>query len=345
MRLLAGLFAALTAALSVLAPVGALAQQEGSGESNRAPAWVRNAPRPPPVESASWMLWDDTNGVVLAADEPDVERRMASTTKLMTALVVAERADMDEIVEVPADYIPIGGQMIGVGRDERWTVEEMLTGLMVKSGNDLADLLAIHVAGSVNRFVALMNRKADRLGLENTHFVNPSGLDAEGHHSSAEDLVDIGRAVMDHPELARMMRLKSAVLPGSPLRVVTGTNKLLSQVPGAFGLKTGDTPAAGLVLVAGAERNGRRLYTVVMGSADHFADAATLLEYGFDAFDPPWRRGAAENRGSAPTTVATTVPSATTTTPTDTPPPPPVPKALPTLLDSLGWLGRLFGDD
>ena len=122
--------------------------------------------------------------------------------------------------------------------------------------------------------------------MENTHFVNPSGLDAEGHHSSAEDLVDIGRAVMDHPELARMMRLKSAVLPGSPLRVVTGTNKLLSQVPGAFGLKTGDTPAAGLVLVAGAERNGRRLYTVVMGSADHFADAGDVARVRVRRLDP-----------------------------------------------------------
>jgi D-alanyl-D-alanine carboxypeptidase len=226
--------------------------------------------------------------------------------------------------------------MIGVGRNERWTVGEMLTGLMVKSGNDLADLLAIHVAGSLNRFVALMNRKADRMGLENTHFVNPSGLDAEGHYASAQDLVDIGRAVMDHPELARMMRLQSAVLPGSPLRVVTG----------AFGLKTGDTPAAGLVLVAGAERNGRRLYAVVMGSADHFADAATLLEYGFDAFDPPRRRQSGDSGGTATTTVATTLPPPTTaTTVAGPPPPPPVPEALPTLLDSLGWLGRLFGDD
>ena len=116
---------------------------------------------------------------------------------------------------------------------------------MVKSGNDLADLLALHVAGSLNRFVGLMNRKADRMGLENTHFVNPSGLDAEGHYAPAQDLVDIGRAVMDHPELARMMRLQSAVLPGSPLRVVTGTNKLLSEVPGALGLKTGDTRKLG----------------------------------------------------------------------------------------------------
>jgi D-alanyl-D-alanine carboxypeptidase len=340
------LFVVLLVALSTLVPVGALAQQDGGSESRGAPAWVRNAPPPPPIESATWTLWDDTNGVVLAADEPDVARRMASTTKLMTALVVAERADMDEIVEVPDDYIPIGGQMIGIGRNERWTVGEMLTGLMVKSGNDLADLLAIHVAGSMNRFVALMNRKADRMGLENTHFVNPSGLDAEGHYASAQDLVDIGRAVMDHPELARMMRLQSAVLPGSPLRVVTGTNKLLSQVPGAFGLKTGDTPAAGLVLVAGAERNGRRLYTVVMGSADHFADAATLLEYGFDSFDPPRRRQSGDSGGTATTTVATTLPPPTTATTVAGPPPsPPVPEALPTLLDSLGWLGRLFGDD
>jgi serine-type D-Ala-D-Ala carboxypeptidase (penicillin-binding protein 5/6) len=340
------LVAVLLVALSALVPVGALAQQDGGGDSGGAPAWVRKAPPPPPIESATWTLWDDTNSVVLAADEPNVARRMASTTKLMTALVVAERADMDEIVEVPHDYIPIGGQMIGVGRNERWTVGEMLTGLMVKSGNDLADLLAIHVAGSLNRFVALMNRKADRMGLENTHFVNPSGLDAEGQYASAQDLVDIGRAVMDHPELARMMRLQSAVLPGSPLRVVTGTNQLLSQVPGAFGLKTGDTPQAGLVLVAGAERNGRRLYTVVMGSADHFADAATLLEYGFDAFDPPRRKQSGDSGGTAPTTVATTLPPPTTaTTVAGPPPPPPVADALPTLLDSLGWLGRLFGGD
>ncbi len=339
------LVASLLVALSALAPIGALAQEQG-GESSGAPAWVRNAPPPPPIDSATWILWDDTNDVLLAADEPDVRRGMASTTKLMTALVVAERAGMDEIVEVPNDYIPIGGQMIGVGRDERWTVEEMLTGLMVKSGNDLADLLAIHVAGSIDRFVGLMNRKADQMGLENTHFANPSGLDAEGHYASAKDLVEMGQAVMEHPELARMMRLRSAVLPGSPLRVVTGTNKLLSQVPGAFGLKTGDTPLSGLVLVSGAERNGRRLYAVVMGSADHFADAGTLLEYGFDAFDPPRRPRAGGNGGPASTTVPTTIaPPTTDTTVAASPPTPPVPDALPTLLDSLGWLGRLFGDD
>ena len=339
------LFAFLLVTLSALAPMAALAQEGGDG-SEGAPAWVRNAPPPPPVESATWILWDDTNDVLLAADEPDVRRGMASTTKLMTALVVAERARMDEIVEVPNDYIPIGGQMIGIDRDERWTVEEMLTGLMVKSGNDIADLLAIHVGGSIDRFVALMNRKADQMGLENTHFANPSGLDAEGHYSSAEELVEIGKAVMEHPELARMMRLKSAVLPGAPVRVVTGTNKILSEVPGAFGLKTGDTPLAGLVLVAGAERNGRRLYSVVMGSADHFADAGALLEYGFDAFDPP-RRPRTNGEGSpATTTVSTTIPPPTTaTTVAGSPPPPPFPEALPTLLDSFGWLGHLFGDD
>ncbi len=339
------LVASLLVALSALAPMGALAQEQG-GESSGAPGWVRNAPPPPPIDSATWILWDDTNDVLLAADEPEVRRGMASTTKLMTALVVAERAGMDEIVEIPDDYIPIGGQMIGVGRDEHWTVEEMLTGLMVKSGNDLADLLAIHVAGSVDRFVGLMNRKADQMGLENTHFANPSGLDAEGHYASAKDLVEMGQAVMEHPELARMMRMRSAVLPGSPLRVVTGTNKLLSQVPGAFGLKTGDTPNSGLVLVSGAERNGRRLYAVVMGSADHFADAGTLLEYGFDAFHPPRRPRAGGNDGPASTTVpTTTAPPTTDTTVAASPPTPPVPDALPTLLDSLGWLGRLFGDD
>jgi D-alanyl-D-alanine carboxypeptidase (penicillin-binding protein 5/6) len=330
----------LLAMLSLAVPTPVVALAQGSQDAP-VPRWVRRAPDPPAIESATWILYDDTNGVVLASNEADVSRRMASTTKLMTALLVTERADMDEVVEVPDDYVPVGGQMIGLEHGERWTVRQMLAGLMVKSGNDVADILAVHVAGSARRFVRLMNRRAEQLGLENTRFVNPSGVDAQGHYSSARDLMDLGRAVMAHPELARIMRLKSAVLPGSPVRVVSGTNKLLRSYPGAFGLKTGETPLAGLVLVAGAERRGRRLYAVVMGSADHFKDVTALFDYGFNAFHPP-------AAAAAPPTTAPAAPqqpaAGTTTTPVAVPPVPEARSGLPTLADAFGWLGRLFGN-
>ncbi len=163
-----------------------------------------------------------------------------------------------------------------------------MRGLLIRSGNDAAIAVAESVGGSVEGFVDLMNERAAELGLEHTSFANPHGLDQSNHYSSAADLLSLGRAAMANPEFAEAVATRRLRLPDAPdgsLRIAETTNRLLLDYPGAIGVKTGFTFQAGLVLVAAAERNGRRLYAVVMGSEGegaHFRDATALLDHGFE---------------------------------------------------------------
>ena len=235
-------------------------------------------PAPPQVSAESWILYDATYDVTLASHEADAERPMASTTKIMTALVALERSDPDELVTVSARAAAVGEAEIGLVPGEQFLLRTLLTTMLVRSANDAAVAVAEHVGGDVETFVELMNAKAAELGLEHTHFVNPHGLDAPGHYSSARDLLTMARTAMQNPEFLRPA-------PDGAERVAESTNRLLTSYQGAIGVKTGFTGGAGLVLVAAAEREGRRLYVVVMGSEGpgaHFADASALLDYGFE---------------------------------------------------------------
>ena len=246
------------------------------------------APAPPDVSAGAWILYDYTFGHVLAEKEPDVERAVASTTKIMTALVVIEQSEPDATVEITPRADLAGGSEIGLVPGEApWTVEELLAALMLRSANDAAVALAEHVGGSVAGFADLMNAKAAELGLRNTNFVNPHGLDHPDHYSTARDLLTLGIAAMDNPTFAGLVQAASANLPADPEgepRVAVNRNELLAAYPGAIGIKTGYTDRALLTLVAAAERDRRRLYAVVLGSSDHFADAIALLDYGFAGF-------------------------------------------------------------
>jgi D-alanyl-D-alanine carboxypeptidase len=243
---------------------------------------------PPQVSAPAYILFDAQSDWVIASRSEDAPRAPASTTKVMTALVVADHAEFDEMVTISSTAPEAGESEIGIVAGERVSVADLLKALLVRSANDAAVALAEHVGGSVEGFAALMNDKAAALGMSNSHFVNPHGLDEEGHFTSAEDELIMSRALLDNPQLASMVVLEGIDFPPAPdgtLRGGPATNRLLETYEGLLGIKTGYTLDASLVLTAAAERDGRRLFAVVMGSEGvegHFADVEELLDFGFE---------------------------------------------------------------
>lgn len=245
---------------------------------------------PPEVTADAWILYDDTYGVVLASTNADEERAMASTTKIMTAMVAFENSTPDQTVVVSQRAADVGEAEVPLVVGEEIEIGALTTGLLVRSANDAAIAVAEGVAGSVEAFVDLMNAKAEELGLQHTHFANPHGLDQAGHYTSASDLLTMALAAMELPEFSRAVGAHVYRFPADPtgeFRVVQNTNFLLWDYEGAIGVKTGYTFQAGRALVGAADRNGRRLYSVVLGSdgaSDHFSDTEALLDYGFESF-------------------------------------------------------------
>ena len=232
----------------------------------------------PSVDAPSALLADYPSNTVLwskAADEP---MPMASTTKLMTALVALDDLSPDEIITVPGEAL-VGGASMGLEAGELVGVETLLYGALLPSGNDAAMTLAIRAEGSEADFVERMNAEATAWGLTQTNFVNPHGFDAPGHVSSARDLMNLARRVLDMPLLAQIVRTAQATVGGYQL---VNTNELLTSYPGAYGVKTGTTDEAGEVLIAGAARTGGNALTVVMNSPDRYAETQRLLDFYFD---------------------------------------------------------------
>ena len=265
-----------------------------SAVARASPLWVElppipvaSAPDPPPIGAESWLLFDDSNEVVLAEQDADVPLPMASTTKLMTALLATEIGDLSSPVQVSRSAAGVAGAGVNLVEGEVFLLRTLVRALLIRSGNDAASAVAQHVGGSVEAFVALMNERAGELGLENTSYANPHGLDDPDQYSTARDLLTLAREVLQHPELAEAVATEEISLrdtPAGETRVYTNTNRLLSDYEGMFGIKTGYTNDAGRVLVAGAERQGRRLLSIVMRSEDHFADTRALMDYGFNSF-------------------------------------------------------------
>jgi serine-type D-Ala-D-Ala carboxypeptidase (penicillin-binding protein 5/6) len=246
------------------------------------------APAPTPAARA-YILVEPASGAVLAQRLPDQPLPMASTTKIMTALLTLERLPLEREVAVPEEAAAIGGSTSELVPGERLSVRDLLLGLLIPSGNDAAITLADAVSGSQGAFVQLMNRRADELGLSKTHFETPHGLDRPNHHASVRDLVELARAAMAHPEFRRIVAMRRAVIPG-PLgrgeRVLVNENLLLSIDPDADGVKTGHTTAAGYSLVAHARRAalGVELYAAFIGEPSErrrAEDARSLLDWGF----------------------------------------------------------------
>ena len=229
------------------------------------------------------ILLDANTGRVLYEHNADSQSLIASTTKIMTALVVCEQCNVLDRVRIGRQSVGIEGSSMYLREGEVLTVQELLYGLMLHSGNDAAVALAIYCGGTVEGFAELMNDKARLLGMDSTHFVNPNGLDAPGHYSTARDLAVLAAYAMDDPIFRQTVSCKS-VRVGE--RYLTNHNKLLWSVEGADGVKTGYTRAAGRILVSSATRNGRRLICVTINAPDDWKDHAALLEQGFSGFRP-----------------------------------------------------------
>jgi len=238
--------------------------------------------RPP----RSGLLFDLDTGEVLWRRLPDRILPIASLTKMMTALIVVQRSAPDDKVRVTKEALAYKGSAVGVlPKGRRVKLETMLNGLLLPSGNDAAIALAQRMSGTVARFVVRMNDEARQLGLECTRFSSPDGFEDAGNHSCAVDLAALARAVLDQPRLARIVKRRRAVLPfpikGGRLYLFNNNPLLRTGYPGAIGIKTGYTDAAGRCLVAAAERNGRRLGVVLLHSPDPGKQAQQLLDRGF----------------------------------------------------------------
>ena len=227
------------------------------------------------------VLLDAVTGRVLYEKSGDSRSLIASTTKIMTALIVCEQCNVLDRMRIPKEAVGIEGSSMYLKEGEVLTLQELLYGLMLHSGNDAATALAIYCGGTVEGFAELMNDKARLLGLSNTHFVNPHGLDAPEHYSTAADLAKLSAYAMKNPIFAMTVAAKS-VRTGD--RYLTNHNKLLWRVDGANGVKTGYTKAAGRILVSGANRQGRQLIAVTINAPDDWNDHIALLEKGFSGF-------------------------------------------------------------
>ena len=235
-----------------------------------------------PLSSLSAVLYEPDSGRVLYAKDPDTKRPMASTTKLMTALVAADCLSMEATVTVPQTAVLVEGSSMGLRGGDTLTVRDLLIGMLLSSGNDAANATALLSAGSLPLFAARMNAKAASLGMTRSLFVTPSGLDEGGHSSTARDMALLGAAVLKSPELAAICAQKQAAVTISGNRVtLTNHNRLLSLYEPAIGLKTGFTKLSGRCLVSAAQRDDVTLVVATLNGGDYWNDHIALYEYGF----------------------------------------------------------------
>ncbi len=233
------------------------------------------------ISAGSAILQDAQTGRVLYEKQADQQSLIASTTKIMTALVVCEQTNVLDRVRIPKEAVGIEGSSMYLKEGEILTVQDLLYGLMLQSGNDAAVALAIYCGGTVEGFAELMNDKAQRLGMVNSHFVNPNGLDSPGHYSTARDMAILASYAMENPIFAKTVSTTTVKVGERYLR---NHNKLLWSLEGADGVKTGFTKAAGRILVSSCTRQGRRLVCVTINDRDDWNDHKTLMEKGFADF-------------------------------------------------------------
>ncbi|HEX3173250.1 MAG TPA: D-alanyl-D-alanine carboxypeptidase family protein [Solirubrobacterales bacterium] len=243
---------------------------------------------PPQLEARAWVLIDAGDGEVLASHAISRQLPVASTTKLMTAYVALKELPLGKVVRAAPYEAEYGESLLGLRAGQRVSVRDLLFGLILLSGNDAAYDLALAASGSEGRFVAEMNRYAAALGLLDTHYANPIGLDQPGNHSSAGDLAALTRRLLRIPAFARIAAARHAQLRSlQPPRRIETINELLEMAPWVNGVKTGHTFGARYVLVGSGRRKGVELIAVVVGAAsdeERFADTLELLEYGFSRY-------------------------------------------------------------
>ena len=249
-------------------------------------SWLRTHPiaEVPAIKGRAAIVVDLTTGQILYQQDQGTRYADASLTKMMTAMVAADLVPLDTVITVPEAATQVEPNHMGISTGEKLTVRELIDGMMLDSGNDAAEALAMGIVDRAG-FIAFMNQKAAALHLRATHFTNPSGLDETDHYSSAYDLAVMGATLLaDYPDLRAIVGSKQISIYATPLHKAfnpINIDRLLSTYPGAIGIKPGYTGAAGYCLAAAATRNGRTILTVVLGSTQHFTDATTLLDFGF----------------------------------------------------------------
>jgi D-alanyl-D-alanine carboxypeptidase (penicillin-binding protein 5/6) len=242
----------------------------------------------PGLSSLSAVVYEPTTGTVVYEKDAYTPRPMASTTKLMTALLAAESGDLSRDITVTAEAVAVEGSALGLRAGDRISMRDLITGLLLSSGNDAANTIALAVDGSLEKFAERMNRRAAAIGMTHSCFVTPSGLDAEGHAACAYDMALLGAEVLRNPTLAAICASKTATIQmGNPKRTVTiaNHNRLLSLYADAIGMKTGFTKKSGRCLVSAARRNGVTLIVVTLNGGDYWNDHMALYEYAF----PKWQ--------------------------------------------------------
>lgn len=242
----------------------------------------------PKTNSRRYIVYDRISKSMIIGKNEDVKSAMASTTKIMTTIVILEKADLNEKVTVSAKAGGTGGSRLGLKRGDKASVRDLLYGLMLRSGNDAAVALAEHVGGSVKGFAKLMNEKAIELGLTNTHFVTPHGLDDANHYTTALELAKLTDYAMYNETFAKIVGTKSTTIYiNNQSRQINNTNELLGVLNGVVGVKTGFTNNAGRCLVTETKRNNMDIITIVLGAdtkKDRTKDSVNLIEYTFSKY-------------------------------------------------------------
>lgn len=236
------------------------------------------------ISASSAVLLVSGSNEVLFEKSAYEKRPMASTTKIMSSIIAIESGRLDEEITVTQEMTAVEGTSMGLLPNDRVSVSELVYGMLLSSGNDAANATAITIAGSTDAFVSMMNDKAKQIGMLSTHFVTPSGLDADDHYSTAYDMALLGSYAIENEQFLEICSSSSAVVDyGNPpyKRRLTNHNKLLKIYDGAIGIKTGFTKKSGRCLVSAAERDGVTLICVTLNDADDWNDHKKLLDYGF----------------------------------------------------------------
>jgi D-alanyl-D-alanine carboxypeptidase/D-alanyl-D-alanine carboxypeptidase (penicillin-binding protein 5/6) len=239
--------------------------------------------------SAQYAVLMDGTAQVLYAKDCDAQAPMASTTKIMTALLLLEAGSLEQTFIVSDSMVRVEGTSMGLRAGDTVSRYALACGMLLSSGNDAAQAAAIHLAGSLSAFAKQMNRRAAEIGMTRTHFVTPSGLDAKGHYSTAYDMALLGAEALRNPtfrEICSQQAIRTSF--GNPpfLRTLYNHNRLVRELPGCVGIKTGFTKAAGRCLVSAVEREGRTLIAVTLKAADDWKDHRALYDFGFSQFHP-----------------------------------------------------------
>lgn len=238
--------------------------------------------------ASAYILYDPDTGAVLAADNAYEKRSMASTTKIMTALLLCEDGRLNRLVKVQQKSVLVEGTAIGLKGGDVIPRENLLYGLLLESGNDAANVIAYELSGSSEKFAEKMNEKAKAIGMKHTNFVTPSGLDDKNHYTCCYDMALLAAYAMNNADFRKVcstVSYRSVYNNESTLRTYTNHNRLLRELDGCIGLKTGFTKKSGRCLVSACERNGKRLIAVTLRAPDDWNDHKALYEYGFSLYE------------------------------------------------------------